>query len=200
MIDNSTPYYTVILTKSDTQSYPRFALPDGYEFVFYQKGDELKWANLELSLGQFSSAAQGLEFFKRDFLDGQALSPKERTIFVKDPDGDYIATGSLWNGYFNGEICQKLHWIAVSDKCVGRGIAKALTSRLLDLYNELGFSGFIYLVTGSRYYPAINIYRKFGFKEYISNHCPTSDMSDEQFVRETAAAIGIIDQKLSQYQ
>ena len=199
MIDNNTPYYTVIMCKNDTESYPDYSLPDGYEFVFYTTGDEIKWANLEYSLGQFSSVEQGLDFFKRDFIDGQTLSPEERVLFVKDPDGEYIATGALWNGYFEGKICQKLHWIAISDKCAGKGIAKAMTSRLLKLYNDLGYSGFVYLVTGSRYYPAINIYRKFGFTEYVGEHCPTGDMSDEQFVRETAAAIEIINQKLSQY-
>ena len=30
MIDNSTPYYTVLLTKCDTKSYPHFALPEYY--------------------------------------------------------------------------------------------------------------------------------------------------------------------------
>ena len=196
MIDNSVPYYTVILTKTDTENYPHHALPEGYEFVFYKTGDEIKWAELELSLGQFNSIEQGLDFFKRDFIDDNSQNPEERVIFVKDPDGDYIATGSLWSGFFNGEICQKLHWIAVSDKCAGKGIAKALTSRLMDLYNDLGCEGFIFLVTGSCYYPAINIYRKFGFSEYVSDRCPTGDMSDEQFARDTAAAVEIINEKL----
>ena len=65
MIDNNTPYYTVIMCKNDTESFPDYSLPDGYEFVFYAKGDEVKWANLEYSLGQFSSVKQGLDFFKR---------------------------------------------------------------------------------------------------------------------------------------
>ena len=110
-----------------------------------------------------------------------------------------VATAALWDGSFLGEIFQRIHWVAVSDKCAGKGIAKALLCRVLDLYNELGYSGFIYLLTATWYYPAISIYRQFGFSEYRGERSLSSKLSDEEFKRQNEEAIAIVDQKLDEY-
>jgi len=134
-----------------------------------------------------------------EFVDGQRLLPEERVMFVKDPEGEYVATLSLWDGMFLGKLCQRLHWLAVSDKCAGKGIAKALATAALDLYNKLGYEGFIYLLTGTWYYRAIGIYRKFGFKEYDGERSLLDGMSDEEFVKKNREAIAIVNEKLNAY-
>ena len=120
-------------------------------------------------------------------------------MFVKDPDGEYVATCALWDGMYLGKNCQRLHWLAVSDKCVGKGIAKALVCAVLDLYNRLGYNGFIYLLTATWYYRAIGIYRKFGFKEYEGDVSLVANMSNEEFVLQNRNAIELVNQKLSAY-
>ncbi len=199
MLDKSIPHYPLTMNKTDTKNYPRHALPDGYEFVFYQKGDEVKWAEIETDVGQFSCVEKGIECFMRDFVNGQNLDPRERMLFVKSADGEYVATASLWNGKYLGEECQRIHWVAVKDKCAGKGIAKALLTRLMDLYNELGYCGFIYLLTGTRNYPAVSIYRKFGFAEYRGARSLSVNLTDEQFAEQTENAIGIINERIAQY-
>ena len=199
MIDKSIPRYPLTLCKNDTDQYPRYELPEGYSFVFYQKGDEKKWAEIECSVGQFDSIEKGIESFEKEFLIDQRLVAEQRVIFVKDDKGEYVATAALWDGSFLGEIFQRVHWVAVSDKCAGKGIAKALLCRVLDLYNELGYSGFIYLLTATWYYPAISIYRQFGFSEYRGERSLSSKLSDEEFKRQNEEAIAIVDQKLDEY-
>lgn len=196
MIDKSIPYYPLTMVKSNTKNYANHNLPVGYEFVFYKKGDEVLWAEIETDVGQFSSVEKGIECFMRDFVNGQNLDPRERMLFVKSTDGEYVATASLWNGKYLGEECQRIHWVAVKDKCAGKGIAKALLTRLMDLYNELGYDGFIYLVTGTRNYPAVSIYRKFGFTEYSGPRSLSADLTDEQFREQTERAIAIIDEHI----
>ena len=144
MIDKSLPRYQLWLFKTDTKHYPKHKLPSGYSLEFYKKGDEVHWADLELSIGQFSSFEEALKAFNKSFVNDQTLIPEQRIMFVKDENGEYVATCSLWDGDFLGKRYQRLHWLAVSDKCVGKGIAKALVCSVLDLYNQLGYEGFIY--------------------------------------------------------
>jgi len=122
-----------------------------------------------------------------------------RMLFVKDECGEYVATLTLWTGDYLGETCQRLHWLAVSNKCAGKGIAKALICRVLDLYNELGYEGFVYLLTATWYYRAIGIYKKFGFEAYEGKRSLTANVSDEEFVRQNREAIAIINKKLAEY-
>ena len=199
MLDNSIEYIPLLMTKEDTKVYPKYALPEGYRFRFYAAGDEKAWAALECSVGQFETEEAAIACFSREFLENQRLRPEERMLFVIDPAGKAVATAALWDGDFLGKIEQRLHWVAVSDECAGKGIAKAMLSRLLELYNELCFGGFLYLRTGTRNYPAIGIYKKFGFVPYLGTRSPFEDLSDEDFARRNAAGWAIVEQKHAQY-
>ena len=200
MLDKSVPLCFVILYKTDTTEYPRYTLPEGYSFALYQKGDETEWAKLEVSVGQYDTVEKGVECFRREFVDGQNLNPEERIVFVRDPQGRIVATGALWNGEYLGKEEQRLHWVAVDESCKGKGIAKALVTRLLDLYNELGFQGFIYLITESWCYSAVNIYRKFGFQPYVGK-LPVTElgMENEEFEKQNELGLRLIEQKIEGY-
>ena len=197
MIDKSIPYYPLTMVKDDAENSPSFDLPDGYRFEFYKQGDELHWAEIEVAVGQFSDIEKGLEYFNKEFFVGQDLDPRERMLFVVAPDGEYIGTASLWNGLFYGEKKQRIHWVAVKDSHSGKGIAKAMLSRLMQLYCELGYSGFIYLLTGTRNWHAVTLYRKFGFCEYVSDRSPSSRTTDAEFAENTKKAIALINEMIS---
>ena len=199
MIDKTVEDMCLAYIKTDTTNYPKYSLPQGYKFAFYKSGNEVEWAKLEVELGQFESVEKGVEHFKKDFLNDPNLNPKDRMLFVVDDNGNYVATASLWNFNFLGKMEQNIHWVAVSDRCAGKGIAKALISRLLDLYNELGYKDFIFLYTGTWYYPAINIYKKFGFTEYRGERSSVKGMSDSDFKAYNEKAIKIVTEKLEQY-
>ena len=197
MIDMSIPEYQIFMYKDDTDTYPHGSLPEGFSFKLYEEGDEVEWAKIEHSLGQFKTVEEGVACFRREFLDGQTLNAKERVLFVVAPGGDYAATAALWDGVFFGEHINRLHWLAVSDKYAGCGIAKALFTRLLDLYNELGLCGRLYLWTGARYFVAISMYRKFGFIEYTGDVEPCSNEKSEEFAKRTALGLQIVNERLA---
>lgn len=199
MIDKSLVKKPLYLYKTDTKEYPKYELPSGYTLEFYKKGDEVHWAKLECSIGQFENVEAGLRSFENSFVNCQTLSPEDRMMFVKDENGEYVATCALWDGDFLGERHQRLHWLAVSDKCTGKGIAKFLVSKVLDLYNELGYDGFIYLMTGTWYYSAIGIYKSFGFEEYHGPRSLTVNMSDEEFTKQSHEAWALVNMKLGDY-
>ena len=199
MLDKSLPYTPLLMIKTDTENYPKFDLPEGYSFRFYQAGDEEKWAELECALGQFETVEAGIKCFSREFLEGYEIRPQERMLFVVDPEEKYVATAALWTGDFLGKEHQRVHWVAVSDECAGKGIAKALLSRVLQLYGELGYQGFIFLRTGTWNYPAIGIYKKFGFAPYFGERSPFANIPNEGYAERNLAAWALVDEKHKSY-
>ena len=197
MIDKSIPYIPLIMQKDDVDVYPRFFLPNGYAFVFYKDGDEEKWSKIQTAVGSFASVEVGTQVFLRDFVNGQALKASERVIFVRDSSGEYIASAALWDGDNYGRRLQRLHWIAVTDEHGGKGIAKAMICRLLDLYHELGLNDIIYLTTGTRNYPAIKIYEKFGFYVYDGEESLFPELDSAQFTERNKAAIELVNKMLN---
>lgn len=196
MIDKRLELYYVFLCKNDLQNDPAYPLPQGYTFAFYQRGDEKAWAELEYSLGQFTTVESGLEAFEKEFLTGAPLKPEERLLFVKSPRGRIVATCTLWEGNHLGSTLGRFHWLAVSDECAGQGIAKALFSRLFVLARELGYEAPLYLMTGTWYYPAIGMYKKLGFEFYRGEYSPFRKLSNEQFREQNEKAIALIEEKL----
>ena len=192
MLNKNIPNRSLIMQKTDTRTYPKYSLPEGYTFAFYRPGDEKEWVRLEMELGQFESAESGMRCFKSNFIDDQRLSPEERIVFVKNAEGEIVATGTLWDGEYLGEVKQRIHWIAVSDRCAGLGIAKAILTKLMDLYCDLGFSDFIYLWTGTRSYPAVALYRKFGFTDYHGDVNPVTNEREEGYYDYNEETIAMI--------
>ena len=188
-LDRSLPHIGVIMEKDDTRDYPKAELPPGYRFSKYKPGFEKQWADLQYEVEETDTLEEAELVFKSEFLDGKSMDwinreknhsetseieaalfytqMCERMVFIVD-DGDTVfGTGCVWGGKMFGEELPRLHGVAVSPEHQGKGIAKALVSKLLDIYNELGYSGYIYLTSQTWSYKAINIYMKFGFKPYL---------------------------------
>lgn len=199
MLDKSLPFIPLMMTKNDTKNYPHFNLPEGYTFRFYQAGDEHLWAAIECAVGQFDSEEPALRMFRGEFLNNPRLKPEERMLFVLDPEKNPIATAALWDGELVGEIKPRFHWVAVTDACTGKGIAKAMLTRLLDLYNELGYEGFLYLHTSTHSYQAIGIYKKFGFVPYKGDRSPFHWISDEEYLAKNDAGWAMVEEKHALY-
>ena len=199
MLDLSIPKISVSLYKNDPQNYPKYYLPEGYTFSYYKKGDEVDWARIHVEVGQFETLEEGVDAFKRNFLIDQDLIAEERIIFVRDKNREIIATSALWDGLYLGVNSPRIHWVCVTDKCTGLGIAKAMLTKLFDMFFELGYKDFIYLWTGTRNYAAISIYKSFGFEYYHGEINPRSNKKEEDFSETNEKAIAFIDSKISEY-
>ena len=108
-----------------------------------------------------------------------------------------MATASLWNGDTFGETRHRIHWVAVHPDYHGKGLAKALLTQLMTLYNELGFKGDLYLVTQTWSYKAINIYENFGFAPYQG--MKPANWYGEDYETMNDKAWELIHQKISEY-
>ncbi|MGI5959892.1 MAG: GNAT family N-acetyltransferase [Massiliimalia sp.] len=187
--DKSLPHIGVIMEKRDTQYYPHFELPRGFHFHSYQPGYEEKWAQLEYEVEGMDTLEEARGVFYTEFLLGQTYQwldrdgeekrypqpeqcpyfeeMRRRMVFVMDDRGELTGIGALWPGWTFGREDQRLHWIAVKPKYQGLGIAKAIVSKLLDLYNDMGYSGYLYLASQTWSYKALRIYYLFGFEPYL---------------------------------
>ncbi len=197
MLDKSIPHIGVLMVKTDTKTYPRFDLPEGYRFSGYMLGFETEWAILMYQLEQTDSLQEAVQIFQNEFLSQPQLLPK-CCLFVLDSAGTVVATASLWFGEHFGEVLQRIHWVAASPNHQGKGLVKALITKLLDVYNELGCKDFIYLSTQTWSYKAINIYSKFGFTPYVGPK-PVKWKGDN-FKTENEQAWKLIKEKINEYE
>ena len=196
MLDKSVPFFGVLMTKNDMKTYPRFMLPAGYSFSGYRPGDETVWADLMFCLEQTESLTEARQIFQTEFL--ARLDCLERQcLFVLDDQGRVAATASLWYGSHFGREQPRIHWVAADPAYQGRGLVKALLTRLLDVYHALGFKDGLYLTTQTWSYKAINLYRQFGFEPYLGERPLNWDGSDFEADNQTAWAI--IESKIADY-
>ncbi|MEI6578895.1 MAG: GNAT family N-acetyltransferase [Eubacteriales bacterium] len=197
MLDKSIPYFRVLMVKTDMKTYPRFDLPEGYRFSGYMPGFEIEWAKLMVELEQKDSLEKAMQLFQNEFLPQSQLLPKQ-CLFVLDSAGCVVASASIWPGEHFGKTLQRIHWVAASPGHQGKGLVKALMTKLLDVYNELGYKDFIYLSTKTWSYKAINIYENFGFTPYLGPK-PVNWKGD-YYETENKQAWQIIEEKIKEYE
>jgi ribosomal protein S18 acetylase RimI-like enzyme len=208
------------MEKTDTFQYPKNPLPDGFSFSSYKAGFESQWAKLQYEVEHTDSLEEAEMVFQREFVGNtgaESIEKPERSpnfqalldkmVFVLDQDGNMAGTGALWDGDVFGEVHQRLHWIAVAPQYQGKGIAKAIVSKLLDIYNQLGFSGYIYLTSQTWSYRALNIYFKFGFKPYmggkprnwVSANLTSGNYEPWDYAEKNIEAWNMINEKIRQH-
>ena len=140
-----------------------FPLSEGFSYTYYEDGDELNWARIETSAGEFDSEFAALLFFKEEFMqDVDELY--RRCIFIRTADGEKVATANAWWSYIGTRRRAWLHWVGVDARFQGLGLGKAIISRVTELLKLLEGDVDFYLSTQTWSYKAINIYRKCGWE------------------------------------
>ncbi|MGL4374181.1 MAG: GNAT family N-acetyltransferase, partial [Turicibacter sp.] len=118
----------------------------------------------------------------------------KKCLFVLDNNGTVVATASLWDGHHFGVKLQRIHWVAVSNPCKGKGIAKALLSKVFEIYHEMGFKDYIYLTSQTYSYQALGLYTQFGFRPYMG--VKPINWKSENYDDENEVAWKLIHEKL----
>jgi GNAT superfamily N-acetyltransferase len=199
MLDKSIPYFGVLMIKDNPAEYPEYYLPPNYTFCMYKKGDEVFWAELKVLVGEFNNKSEAMESFRKEFM-GKPKELAKRCIFVKSIDGEIVATSSLWSGnHFGANPMQRIHWVSVSPKHQGKGVAKALITKTLALCHELGSTDTIYLTTQTWSYKAINMYLSFGFKPYKGEKPVNLVYKGKDFASKNREAWDLIQKKIFNY-
>ena len=211
-IDHAVPYTAVVMTRENGDNFPSYSLPNGYHFAAFTPEDEENWVRLQTVVTHVDSAIQGKQIFREEFLmAGEEIPCEEcpgygetvrRTVLVKDAADTLVGAATLWTGDTFGKLWQRVHWVAVHPEHQGKGIAKCMLARMLELYGELGCDTPIYLTTQTKTYRAVRIYAQMGFAPYLGekpvNWPFQSELPKESFQEENEAAWRLIREKLAE--
>ena len=160
MWDTSVAKVHLKMELNGLENLPQHPLPEQYGWRFYQPGDELHWARIETSAGEFSQIEGGLRRFERDFPDREPLP--ERMLFLTDK-GVPFATVTAW---FEPDGAGLLHYVAIAAAHQGQGLSRALTGLGMNRLRALGHRS-ARLDTQTYSWVAIRVYREFGFRPVI---------------------------------
>ena len=163
----------MIMVKQDYDRYPAFSLPSGFSFVKYDANLKNDWISIQTMTGNVPTpgAAEEILFSKLREESAEAGTHnyfeqlEKRMIFVLDENGKAAATACLWFGNHFERPWSKLHWVAVAPEYQGRGLAKAMVTKLFDMNMEIKLPLYLVSTTGS--HKALVIYGIFGFRPYM---------------------------------
>ena len=163
MMDRSIPWISLAMRLDSLDDVPEYELPEAYGWRFFRPGEARIWAAIETSAGEFPDVEAGLKGFRRYYPTDELLD--ERMLFLTD-GGIPFATATAWFG--DGELCRegRLHWVSVDEAHQRRGLSYPLVSLALRRMRELGHQS-AYLTTQTASWPAIKVYRRFGFVPQI---------------------------------
>jgi len=192
MIDLTVPFVPVIMIGGE-EACPWPKLPEGFRFCFWEPGREEDWCRIQVEAGQCDSQEKARRIFDGEFAP-EPEKLRERMLFLLSPDGTAVGTGTAWYGTDLGKLMGRLHWLSCVPQIQGRGLGKAMFQAMLACCQEKHPGEEIYLTTQTSSYPAIHIYKGFGFRPYLG------PMPANGIPWDNERAWRIINEKLAQYQ
>lgn len=165
MIDNSIPYKCIIMRWEGEQHHFHLIDEENVYFKYFQRGDEIRWAMIQKSVGEFEeyTLSQTVEYFNENFGRYFEYLSKQCVFLCDEITDEYIGTCMAWEGEKDGEKIFVLHWLAVVDKYAGRGYARLLICKIMNIFSLMDKKKAIYLSTQPCSYKAIKIYNDIGF-------------------------------------
>lgn len=162
MMDKTIPYYPVIMHRKAGSFIPKSSFPVDYHLEFYCDGDEKDWVDIAISLGEFSTEADGLNFFRNQYL---TCKPElvRRCMFLTNRAGQKIGTLTNWWAYTGVRRDPWIQWFLIRPEYQGKGLGKAMFFECLQKMICMEGDRDIYLHTQTWSYKGINIYRNAGF-------------------------------------
>ena len=173
--DSRIRYYELLLYRNTLDNIPRYSLPHGMRFVFYQPGDRDAWIAIEQSAKELTSYEQGVEVWEKYYaMHEDELS--RRMLFIEDADGRKIATASAYFDINTGDCSDTgwLHWVAVGRRYQGRGLSKPLICHALNVMRDMGYTS-AKLSTQTTTWLACAIYLDMGFLPVPENTVSSHD-------------------------
>jgi ribosomal protein S18 acetylase RimI-like enzyme len=163
-LDNTIKYYELIMTYNDTSNFNIYKLPQGFHYEFFKPGDENEWIMIHIESGEFTSMQEGQKYFY-DFYNNFLSELNKRCIFiVNDSTNEKVGTATislLKTKEYNYEAA--VDWFAIKKRYQGRGLAKPLISKFIEIAKDLGHKKLI-LHTQTTTWLAAKLYLDYGFE------------------------------------
>lgn len=163
MLDKSVPYYDIPMHRLAGMPIPKYCLPHEFIFSHFSPGDDLAWAEIEASVDEFPSSEAALTYFRKEYLTCPE-EVKRRTIFIQAPNGEKVATFTIWWNYTDQLRVPSVHWVAVKPQFQGQGLGKAVVFKGMELSIAVEGDRDIYLHTQTWSHRAVAVYHQAGFR------------------------------------
>ncbi len=143
---------------------PDVDIPDDYQIRTYREGDEEEWA--DCINRAFSTVREPKHYTARRIRNEWVNTPNFMPggTFFAIHKGKMVGTFMAWRQVDEGPKRGRLHWLGVVPEHRRRGLAKALTVKVLNYLLSQDLTS-IFLVTGYSLEVAMEMYRGFGFVE-----------------------------------
>ena len=167
--DSRIRYCSLLMETDDLDNIPEYALPQGYRFVFYQPGDSEAWIDIECSAKELTDHDHGVRTWQQYFGHVEHTL-HERMIFIENEQGEKVATATAYYDE-NGDLPPQrgvVHWVAVRRDHQGKGLARPLISRVLQVMKLRGHTEAV-LHTQTTSWVAVRLYLQFGFRPEAEN-------------------------------
>ncbi len=150
----------ILMTRQSLEAFPVFPVPKGFKLRSYEPGFEDHWVAIHLAAEK--EIPISMELFRLRFgLDASVLAARQ--IYLFNHNDQPVGTITAWfDTDFEGQSYGRLHFLAVTPKYQGKGLAKVLMSSGLQRLKDLGHTQ-AYLSTSSNRIGAIRLYLQFGF-------------------------------------
>ncbi len=173
--DSRIRYIDLLMERENLNDLPDAPLPEGYRFVFYQPGDRDSWIDIEISAKELTDHEQGAQVWQQYYgtvEDGL----HDRMLFIENAQGEKVATATAFYDP-NGELPPQrgqVHWVAVRRDHQGKGLARPLIARTLQVMKQQGHTEAM-LHTQTTTWVAVRLYLGFGFRPMKDNAVTSRD-------------------------
>jgi GNAT superfamily N-acetyltransferase len=154
------PDVSLAMVREGLEDLPVFELPPGYSIRSHREGDQAVWTDIHLAAEKRIEVTAGL--FADEF-GGDAEQLRRRQLFLCDPGGAAVGTGTAWHGRYRGTEMGRVHWMAVVPGQQGRGLSRPLLAAVCSRLRELGHRR-AFLTTSTGRLAALRLYLRFGFR------------------------------------
>ncbi len=138
-------------------------LPKDFSFRFYRENDAEHWARIETSVDEFDEEKEAVDYYSKEFIP-HTDELKRRCVFVCNPAGLPVGTGTAWYCVNNGKRYSQLHWIAVCPEYQKMGLGKAVVQRVLNIFQEIAPDTDVWLSSQTWSHDAVWLYHCLGFR------------------------------------
>ena len=154
------------MIREHLEDIPVFSLPPAYSLRRYQPGDEQAWLAIHSAADHYNTITP--ELFVGEF-GNDSVTLAQRQFYLCDSQQTAVGTATAWfNNNYQGKPYGQVHWVAISPKHQGLGLAKPLMTATCQRLREFGHKR-AYLMTSSARLAAVNLYLPFGFVAQIES-------------------------------
>lgn len=156
----------ICMHREDLSAIPDYPLPDGFSMQLMTVDDRQAWIDVWQDAEPWLTIDESV--WQKEF-GSHPQAVAERCFLVRNPRGEVVATASAWMAPELGPAYGRVHWVATRNAYAGRGLAKAMMTRVLQQMRQWHTKAI--LNTQSRRLGAIKVYLDFGFLPKMSSEC-----------------------------